>query len=263
MMVRGFVSLMALAMGAPLLAGPADAAIYDCAKASHADEIAICGHAGLSALDSEMGGLWFAYDALPLLMGASGVRQDEAQQFLKDRAACGDDVACLDKAYRTRISTLKSQLKTSIAELGAESSAPALPSAVSALIDDYGEQCSQLGGKLVASRDQPWIVTGDFDQDSVADYLLDTQNMQCSTAATAFCGNGGCRIDIAVSSEQFKPITTMGGQPTVVLADDIDVAIWVSDEQCDGLKPDEACWQVYQWQDGKRLAHVEARPRSD
>ena len=54
-----------------------------------ADEIAICANPDLSALNSEMRGLWFAHSQIPFLMGMSGNRQDEARTFLQGRAACG------------------------------------------------------------------------------------------------------------------------------------------------------------------------------
>ena len=89
---------------------PANAASFDCAKATSSDEKAICSNANLSSLDSEMAGLWYGYKAMPLLMGASGNRQDEAQAFLKSRAACGSDTACLTSLYNDRISTLQKNI---------------------------------------------------------------------------------------------------------------------------------------------------------
>ena len=95
---------------AALAAAPVRAASFDCSKATTADEKAVCANAGLSALDSEMAGLWYGYRAMPLLMGASGNRQDEAQAFLKARAACGSDAACLTKLYNQRIATLQQNI---------------------------------------------------------------------------------------------------------------------------------------------------------
>ena len=95
---------------------PADAASFNCANAATPDEIAVCTHPDLSALDSEMGGLWFAYSQMPMLMGMSGNRQDEAHAFLQSRAACGGNVACLAGAYHTRIGALKQQLTQQIGE---------------------------------------------------------------------------------------------------------------------------------------------------
>ncbi|MEX3008697.1 lysozyme inhibitor LprI family protein [Hoeflea sp. TYP-13] len=96
---------MMIAMTSPL-----QAASFDCAKATTADEKAICSNADLSALDSEMAGLWYGYKAMPLLMGASGNRRDEAQAFLKSRASCGSDTACLTKLYNGRIATLQQNI---------------------------------------------------------------------------------------------------------------------------------------------------------
>jgi len=95
---------------AAALAAPAGAASFDCNKAAAPDEIAICANPDISALDSEMGGLWFAYSQIPFLMGMSGARQDEARAFLQSRAACGANVACLRTAYHQRIATLKQQI---------------------------------------------------------------------------------------------------------------------------------------------------------
>lgn len=86
---------------------PAQAASFDCAKASTADERAICKTPDISALDSEMGGLWFAYSKVPMLMGSNGARMDDAQNFLQERAQCGGNLACLRTLYRARIDVLK------------------------------------------------------------------------------------------------------------------------------------------------------------
>ena len=86
---------------------PAEAASFDCAKAAKADERAICATPDLSALDSEMGGLWFAFSKVPMLMGSNGARMDDAQAFLAQRAACGEDAACMRPLYHARIQTLK------------------------------------------------------------------------------------------------------------------------------------------------------------
>ncbi len=101
LMASGFASLVPI---------HAMAASFDCAAASTQDEKAICADPDLSSLDSEMAGLWYGYKAMPLLMGASGDRQDEARAFLKSRAACGSNTTCLSKLYTARISTLKTNI---------------------------------------------------------------------------------------------------------------------------------------------------------
>lgn len=92
--------------GAIFLANPAAAASFDCSRARGADEVAVCGTPSLSNLDSEMGGLWYAYSRVPMLMGGNGSRGDEARAFLDRRRACGRSVTCLTSAYRARIAEL-------------------------------------------------------------------------------------------------------------------------------------------------------------
>ena len=98
-----FIFLAGMAFGA-------QAASFDCAKAAKPDEIAICTNPDVSALDSEMGGLWFAFRQVPMLMGSNGARMDDAQTFLQRRGNCGGNLACLRPLYQARIRTLKDQI---------------------------------------------------------------------------------------------------------------------------------------------------------
>jgi uncharacterized protein len=74
----------------------------------------VCANPDLSALDSEMGALYFAYSQVPLLMGASGARKDDAEAFLQTRSACGANVACLMGAYEQRNATLRSEITSAM-----------------------------------------------------------------------------------------------------------------------------------------------------
>jgi uncharacterized protein len=105
--MRKILAASATLLAAGFLATPASAASFACARARAADEIAVCRTPALSALDSEMGGLWYAYSRVPMYMGGTGARRDEAQAFLDRRRACGRDIACLTAAYRTRIAALR------------------------------------------------------------------------------------------------------------------------------------------------------------
>ena len=93
-MLRPMLSLAAFA-GTLFLAAPAQAASFDCARARGADEVTICRTPSLSALDSEMGGLWYAYSRVPMAMGGNGNRGDEARDFLARRRACAGNIGCL------------------------------------------------------------------------------------------------------------------------------------------------------------------------
>jgi uncharacterized protein len=106
-MLRTGLALASGALALALLPAPAAAASFDCARARGADEVAVCRNPRLSALDSEMGGLWYAYARVPMLMGDNGARMDEAQAFLARRRACGPRAACLTAAYRDRIAALR------------------------------------------------------------------------------------------------------------------------------------------------------------
>ena len=88
----------------------AQAASFDCAKAGKPDVVAICATAELSALDSEMDGLWFAFSKVPMLMGSNGARMDDAHDFLNKRTACAGDVSCLRQTYHARIEVLKQSI---------------------------------------------------------------------------------------------------------------------------------------------------------
>ena len=105
----------AILFAAFFLATPASAASFDCARARAADEVTVCRTPSLSNLDSEMGGLWYAYSRVPMLMGGNGNRAGEARDFLDRRRACGRAVACLTNAYRARIAELHRGLDEAMA----------------------------------------------------------------------------------------------------------------------------------------------------
>ena len=114
-MPRNFLLLLALP-AAVCLASPAAAASFDCARARAPDEVMICRTPSLSALDSEMGGLWYAYSRVPMLMGGNGDRGEEARAFLDRRRACRASAACLTGAYRARIAALRRGIDGAMAE---------------------------------------------------------------------------------------------------------------------------------------------------
>jgi uncharacterized protein len=106
-MVLLILALVSLAAGAT---APVSAASFDCAQARTPDEITVCKNRDLSELDTQMGALWSSYRRVPFLMGASGVRQDDANEFLERRAACSADVTCLRRLYRARIRALRNDI---------------------------------------------------------------------------------------------------------------------------------------------------------
>ncbi|HTU10456.1 MAG TPA: hypothetical protein VMG08_06100 [Allosphingosinicella sp.] len=105
--MRKSIPVFAALIGAACFATPAAAASFDCSLARRADEATVCRTPALSALDSEMGGLWYAYSRVPMFMGGNGARMDAAEAFLARRRACGRNVGCLTGIYRARIVALR------------------------------------------------------------------------------------------------------------------------------------------------------------
>jgi uncharacterized protein len=116
--VTGIAVLLGLIETVAVL--PASAASFDCAKAQAPDERAICKDRTLSELDSEMGGLWYAYRRIPMLMGSNGARHDAADDFLRHRSACASNVACLRQLYHTRIKELQDDIDTAMRTISQE-----------------------------------------------------------------------------------------------------------------------------------------------
>ncbi len=106
--------LMALVMGAGLNA--AQAASFDCRKARTADEVAVCSDPLLSELDDIMADFYRRLrhytQNFDNAMGLQAQLVDEARDFLRRRADCGDDRTCLEQTYRTRILELLRRWET-------------------------------------------------------------------------------------------------------------------------------------------------------
>jgi uncharacterized protein len=101
-------SLLCLAFGTVLLAIPARAASFDCARARAADERAVCASRVLSELDVEMA-VRFETLAGLVAMGTRGDMGDAQRDFLASRRRCGGNATCLTALYRGRIAILKNQ----------------------------------------------------------------------------------------------------------------------------------------------------------
>ncbi|GGE48410.1 hypothetical protein GCM10007276_26950 [Agaricicola taiwanensis] len=266
-MIRFAVAAVAIVGPAALAPLPAHSAGFDCGKAKKPDEIAVCKNPELSGLDSQMTGLWYGYSKVPMFMGARGARRDEAQAFLARRAACGSDAECLAAAYRERIGALEESLDGAMNTYSRLLNGPATPNdAVAAIVSGYTGQCTAAGGTLAPGADQPWTMTADLDGDDLQDYVLNTQGLECTGSATAFCGNGGCQIDIALSREGFSKQTSMlGGQPTLVQSTaGTSLQVWVDGTNCDLVGgSNKECWATYEWSNGKLDTSYSARAAAD
>jgi len=100
-----FAAIAALAIGAPTLAHAADYAPINCAKAASAAERTVCRNYALGQAEARMATL-YGIDMSLVAMGQRGDIGDAQKQWLKARQACGANVACLTKAYSSRIDAL-------------------------------------------------------------------------------------------------------------------------------------------------------------
>lgn len=269
-MIRAAGLMFAAALAGTLTAtAPAHAASFDCGKARTADERAVCADPALSALDSEMGGLWFAYSRLPMLMGASGARRDDAQAFLAARGACGADAACIGRLYRARNAALRQQLAGALQDLARQvdadptpSTAPAaLPAPVAARIAGFSKECRDLGGEPAGTA-APHVASADLDRDGKPDYVIDTATLRCEGAATAYCANDGCSVPVALSSAGYAPLELRGGEPTLTLDyEGATLGLLVDRSNCPGTQPGEACLGTWTWNGTALAPRFAVRPR--
>ena len=123
--------------------------------------------------------------------------------------------------------------------------------AVAAYKADLVETCRGIdGGKLTF---QPGFETRrDVTGDRKADVILDNSKAACSSAASTFCGSGGCEIAVFVTSKRgfrnaFQPLTqdwqivSLRGKPAIHL--------FLHGTAC-GRSGAEACEKWYAWKNG-------------
>ena len=81
----------------------ANAASFDCAKASTPQEKTICATPSLSALDEKLAQ---TYKAAQATAAAPDQLKSEQRAWLKDTKGCNTNVECLERAYNARIAQL-------------------------------------------------------------------------------------------------------------------------------------------------------------
>ena len=86
-----------------LFSGLVSAASFDCAKASSPYEKAVCSNANLSSLDDQLALVY--KDARAKSADPEGLKKDQIE-WIKSTRQCSNDIGCIEKAYRTRITNL-------------------------------------------------------------------------------------------------------------------------------------------------------------
>jgi uncharacterized protein len=88
----------------------ADYAPLNCAAAKSATEKVICVNYGLGQLEARMATL-YEWSTSFVGMGQRGDIQDAQRAFLKQRDACGRSIACMRRAYESRIGQLQAVME--------------------------------------------------------------------------------------------------------------------------------------------------------
>jgi uncharacterized protein len=105
------ISVLAVSVPASVPALAADYAPIDCSKTSVPSERAICHTYALGQAEARMATLFGVVTSL-VAMGQRSDIADAQRKWLKERNACGDNTACLARAYQSRINTLSTVLDT-------------------------------------------------------------------------------------------------------------------------------------------------------
>lgn len=100
-------ALACLAVSSPARA--ADYAPIDCGKASSPTERTVCRNYSLGQTEARMATLFGVANSL-VAMGQRSDIADAQHKWLKERDACGDNTACLARAYQSRIAVLSAAI---------------------------------------------------------------------------------------------------------------------------------------------------------
>jgi uncharacterized protein len=106
-MAGGLVALSLLVASVPARA--ADYAPIDCSKASSPVVRTICRSYPLGQAEARMATLFGVVTSL-VAMGQRADIGDAQRTWLKERNACGDDGACIARAYQSRTAALSANL---------------------------------------------------------------------------------------------------------------------------------------------------------
>ncbi len=91
------------------ISSSAQAASFDCGKASTRTEKAICANRSLSEMDVKMATQFEIYNHL-VVMGSRGAMQDRQLIWLAERNLCNSNRRCLALSYRQRIGEIEQAL---------------------------------------------------------------------------------------------------------------------------------------------------------
>lgn len=100
--------------------------------------------------------------------------------------------------YRSLISFLV--LALSFAAPASAQSSDATEASVAAMIDQVRSDCASFeSGKLTVTANA--VTRTDLTGDGIDDAVVDTAGLECSSAASLYCGTGGCTLFLVTGAE--------------------------------------------------------------
>lgn len=78
----------------------------------------------------------------------------------------------------------------------------AYPTRIQAEIEDLKDDCTSMGGRFAIGKDG--VLQADFDRDGQADYVINQNDLTCSSAPSLFCGMAGCGVTVYLSSRRYN-----------------------------------------------------------
>lgn len=134
-------------------------------------------------------------------------------------------------------------LPMTVLMLAAQAHADDLPGPVRAAVDQAKAECTAFeNGEL--ALEEGALVQVDLTGNGVLDWVVDTLHMQCSSAASLFCGTGGCQLNLIVAE-----ITTDAqskGWDVIDFGPNRVVLMDVHGSMCDGINP-TPCVAALSW----------------
>ncbi|TPE53802.1 hypothetical protein [Amaricoccus solimangrovi] len=129
-----------------------------------------------------------------------------------------------------------------------------LPGAAQDLVDRLlakaSAACAYLdGGEMTAPEGT--VTRVDLTGDGVAEALVDESRLRCSTAASAYCGSGGCALHAVVGDRVTSWQAT--GWRLIDWGEDRILLIGRDGGWCGGIGA-ERCYEAVVWSDGRFLS---------
>lgn len=132
--------------------------------------------------------------------------------------------------------------------LGLALASPVAADTVETIIQDARETCDDLENGVFDPQDA--VVSLDLTGNGEADRLIDTGRFACSSAASLYCGSGGCLLHAVVGEESWEfqaeawRVIDWDGRPILLIARD---GGW-----CGGSGA-QICFEAVSWSHGQMM----------